>query len=147
MGEKLVAAKTSDETEKTPDKEKKLVTGRRKEAVARVKFMPGKGQIKINNRPFENYFSVETHRLKILQPLKIAGLMNKFDISASLCGGGSAGQAGALRHGIAKALVEIDEKLRPLLKKEGFLSRDPRRKERKKYGQKKARKQFQFSKR
>jgi small subunit ribosomal protein S9 len=126
---------------------KKLITGRRKEAVARVKILPGKGQIKVNNKPLRDYFPIETLRLKILQPLSITGALNKLDVLAKVNGGGIVGQADALRHGIARALVEEDKKLRPILKREGFLRRDPRRKERKKYGQKKARKQFQFSKR
>ncbi len=131
----------------TTKKQKKLITGRRKEAVARVKLIAGKGRIKINNRSFEEYFPIDILRLKIVQPLVVAGALDKFNVCARVNGGGISGQAGALSHGIARALVEKDENLRPLLKKEGFLRRDPRRKERKKYGQKGARKQFQFSKR
>ena len=131
----------------TTKKQKKLITGRRKEAVARVKLIAGKGRIKINSRSFEEYFPIDILRLKIVQPLVVAGALDKFNVCARVNGGGISGQAGALSHGIARALVEKDENLRPLLKKEGFLRRDPRRKERKKYGQKGARKQFQFSKR
>ncbi len=132
---------------KTTKKQKKLITGRRKEAVARVELIAGKGYIKVNSRSFEEYFPIDTLRLKIVQPLVVAGVLDKFNVYARVNGGGISGQAGALSHGIARALVKKDENLKPLLKKEGFLRRDPRRKERKKYGQKGARKQFQFSKR
>ncbi|MFH1856673.1 MAG: 30S ribosomal protein S9 [Candidatus Omnitrophota bacterium] len=128
-------------------KAKKLITGRRKEAVARVKLISGEGKITINKRLFEEYFPIEGLRLKILQPLTLAGVLNKYNVIAQVDGGGIAGQSGALCHGIARALIIEDEKLRPVLKKAGFLCRDARRKERKKYGQKGARKQFQFSKR
>ncbi len=132
---------------KTTKKKKKLITGRRKEAVAKVELIVGKGRIKVNSRSFEEYFPIDTLRLKIVQPLVVAGVLDKFNVCAWVNGGGISGQAGALSHGIARALVEKDENLKPLLKKEGFLRRDPRQKERKKYGQKGARKQFQFSKR
>lgn len=132
---------------KTTKKQKKLITGRRKEAVAKVELIAGKGRIKVNSRSFEEYFPIDTLRLKIVQPLVVAGVLDKFNVCAWVNGGGISGQAGALSHGIARALVEKDENLRPLLKKEGLLRRDPRQKERKKYGQKGARKKFQFSKR
>lgn len=132
---------------KSTEKVKKIITGRRKEAVARVKLMPGEGKITVNNRVFEEYFPIPTLRMKILQPLNAVGVLNKFNIVAYVKGGGISGQAGALSHGISRAIIDADAKMRPVLKKEGFLCRDARRKERKKYGQKKARKQFQFSKR
>ncbi len=121
--------------------------GRRKESVARVRLRPGSGKIKLNKRGFENFFPRETHRIVVLQPMKITNTLEKFDIVATLTGGGETGQAGALRHGITRALVKSDETLKLALKKAGFLTRDPRAKERKKYGQKRARKNFQFSKR
>lgn len=127
--------------------ERKIVTGRRKEAVARIRLIPGKGEIKVNNRTMDNYFPRESLRMIIKQPLVLTNTIEKYDIIANVNGGGMAGQAGAIRHGIARALIKIDEGLRALLKKEGFLTRDPRMKERKKYGQKGARKRFQFSKR
>ena len=122
-------------------------TGRRKEAVARVRMIEGKGKIEVNKRPFENYFTRETHRLVIKHPLKVAKVEDKFDIFAIVDGGGSSGQAGAMRHGIARALVKIDANLKKTLKNAGFLTRDPRMKERKKYGRKRARKRFQYTKR
>ncbi len=121
--------------------------GRRKESVARVRLRPGKGEVKVNKRSFEDYFPRETDRLIIMQPIEKAGVNGKFDVSATIDGGGISGQAGALRHGIARALILSDAALRTILKKSGFLTRDPRAKERKKYGQKRARKRFQFSKR
>lgn len=132
---------------KSVGKVQRLITGRRKEAVAKVKLVAGEGKIKVNNRTFEDYFPIQTLRMKIIQPLVVAGVLNKFDVESYVSGGGVSGQAGALCHGIARAIVCADEKMRPVLKKTGFLSRDARRKERKKYGQKGARKQFQFSKR
>jgi len=122
-------------------------TGKRKTSVARVILTPGKGDIKINDKSFEEYFPVETLRMVVRQPLAVTGVMGKYDVSVNVQGGGISGQAGAVRHGIARALVEINSDFRPKLKKEGLLTRDPRVKERKKYGQKGARKRFQFSKR
>lgn len=122
-------------------------TGRRKRAVARVWLKPGTGKIIVNQKPLEGYFPRETLRMLIRQPLEITGTLTKYDVYALVDGGGLSGQAGALRHGIARALVKIDADLKPRLKKEGLLTRDPREVERKKYGQKKARKRFQFSKR
>ena len=122
-------------------------TGRRKESVARVFLREGTGKIVVNKRVFEEYFPRESHRLIINQPVKAVKLDNKFDISANLSGGGVSGQAGALMHGISRAIINFDPTLRGILKKEGFLTRDPRAKERKKYGRKRARKRFQYSKR
>lgn len=122
-------------------------TGRRKTAVARVFLRPGQGQITINKRNVEIYFKNETHRMIIRQPLQLTDTANKFDIHVNVNGGGISGQAGAVRHGITRALMEFNSDLRRKLKKAGFVSRDPRQKERKKYGQKGARKRFQFSKR
>ncbi len=124
-----------------------LGTGRRKRSVARVFLRPGQGAIKINNRAFENYFPTESARAIVRQPLAAAEMVDKFDILILTEGGGVAGQAGAVRLGIARALVEFNAELRPRLKKAGLLTRDPRKHERKKYGQKGARKRFQFSKR
>ncbi|MDP8258601.1 MAG: 30S ribosomal protein S9 [Candidatus Aadella gelida] len=124
-----------------------VTVGRRKESVARVRLRPGTGKLKLNKRDFEDYFPRETHRIMVLSPFNISGTIGKFDVVATLSGGGSTGQAGALKHGITRALVEADESFKMALKKAGFLTRDPRAKERKKYGQKRARKQFQFSKR
>jgi small subunit ribosomal protein S9 len=122
-------------------------TGRRKTSIARVSISPGNGQIVVNKKPADIYFPRETLRMMIRQPIELAGITGKYNITASVTGGGLSGQAGALRHGISRALVNMDNDLRPRLKKEGFLMRDPREKERKKYGQKGARKRFQFSKR
>jgi small subunit ribosomal protein S9 len=124
-----------------------LGTGRRKRSVARVFLRPGKGEIKINNRAFENYFPTESSRAMVRQALAATETMEKFDLLILADGGGVIGQAGAARLGIARALVEFNAELRPKLKKLGFLTRDPRKHERKKYGQKGARKRFQFSKR
>jgi small subunit ribosomal protein S9 len=124
-----------------------LGTGRRKRSVARVFMRPGKGEIKINGRAFENYFPTESTRAVVRQPLAAAETMDKFDLLILAHGGGVAGQAGAARLGIARALVEFNAELRSRLKKLGFLTRDARKHERKKYGQKGARKRFQFSKR
>ncbi len=124
-----------------------LGTGRRKRSVARVFLRPGEGRITINNREFENYFPTESARAMVRQPLAAAEMIDKFDIAVLTDGGGVAGQAGAVRLGIARALVEFNLELRPRLKKLGLLTRDPRAHERKKYGQKGARKRFQFSKR
>ena len=122
-------------------------TGRRKCSIARVKVAPGKGQIVINKKNFETYFPRPTLRMMIRQPLELTGMVDKYDVDALIDGGGPTGQAGALRHAISRALIKIDADLRPKLKKEGFLTRDPREKERKKFGQKGARARFQFSKR
>ncbi|GIX48698.1 MAG: 30S ribosomal protein S9 [Candidatus Tectimicrobiota bacterium] len=122
-------------------------TGKRKTATARVWLRPGTGDIKVNGRAFADYFPLETHRALIQEPLRLANLLGQYDVLATVRGGGISGQAGALRHGIARALLEVDASLRPVLKQAGLLTRDPRVKERKKYGQKKARKRFQYSKR
>ena len=122
-------------------------TGRRKEAVARVRIRPGTGVITVNKRPIENYFPSETHRMIVTEPLRLTTLTETYDIDATLDGGGPTGQAGALRLGIARGLVALDEDLRGALKKAGFLTRDSREKESKKYGLKKARKAPQYSKR
>ena len=124
-----------------------LATGRRKTAVARVRMAAGTGKILVNGRAFENYFPVEAQRLVVQQPLVITDSATKFDIRINVEGGGPFGQAGAVRHGIARALLKFDANLRPPLKAEGLLTRDPRMRERKKYGQPGARKRFQFSKR
>jgi small subunit ribosomal protein S9 len=122
-------------------------TGRRKTAVARVFLRPGQGKITVNKRAIDNYFPSETHRMIIRQPLQLTDTNNKFDVLVNVDGGGVSGQAGAIRHGITRALMEFNGDLRRKLKKAGFVTRDPRVKERKKYGQKGARKRFQFSKR
>ncbi len=122
-------------------------TGRRKRAVARVSLRPGKGQITVNDRPFDDYFPTEAARAIARQPLLATEMADKFDVLVLADGGGVAGQAGAVRLGIARALVEFNSELRPKLKELGFLTRDPRKHERKKYGQKGARRRFQFSKR
>ncbi|MCD6339483.1 MAG: 30S ribosomal protein S9 [Verrucomicrobia bacterium] len=121
--------------------------GRRKSAVARVRMKPGAGRIRVNGRDFETYFPVETYRVTALQPLVAANLEGKFDIRVNVAGGGLSGQADAVRHGIARALLQYDPSLRPALKERGLLTRDPREKERKKPGQPGARKRFQYSKR
>ena len=122
-------------------------TGRRKEAVARVRLLPGEGAFRLNGRPLEDYFPNPAHRRLITEPLRVTNTLERYDIVATLGGGGISGQAGALRHGIARALVDLDIELRPELKKRGFLTRDAREVERKKYGLKKARKAPQYSKR
>ena len=122
-------------------------TGRRKSATARVYLRPGGGTITVNRTAIDNYFKNETLRMIIRQPLQLTDTTAKFDVLINVQGGGSAGQAGAVRHGIARALLEFNGELRKKLKKAGLLTRDPRAKERKKYGQKGARKRFQFSKR
>jgi small subunit ribosomal protein S9 len=122
-------------------------TGRRKSAVARVFLRPGKGQIRVNGRPFDEYFVTEHTRLWVRQPLLATETADKFDVKILADGGGLTGQAGAARLGIARALVEFNSELRPKLKELGYLTRDPRKHERKKYGQKGARKRFQYSKR
>jgi small subunit ribosomal protein S9 len=122
-------------------------TGKRKNAVARVQLKPGTGQITINDRPLETYFPREIHRVQVLHPFQITSTTGKFNTAVNVQGGGEMGQAGAVRHGIAKALLQINSALRESLKKEGLLTRDSRVKERKKYGQKGARRRFQYSKR
>ena len=122
-------------------------TGRRKEAVARVRIRPGTGVITVNKRSIENYFPSETHRMIVTEPLRLTNLNENYDVDATMDGGGVSGQAGALRLGIARGLVELDEELRITLKRAGFLTRDAREKESKKYGLKKARKAPQYSKR
>ncbi len=124
-----------------------LGTGRRKTAVARVRIASGSGKVTVNGRPLENYFVVDTKRMLLLQPLTVTDSINKFDVRVNVVGGGPNGQAGAVRHGIARALIAADANLRPTLKAQGLLTRDPRMKERKKYGQPGARKRFQYSKR
>lgn len=122
-------------------------TGRRKESVARVRIYAGTGKVTINDRDIDDYFGLDTLKLIVNQPLVLTGTKEKFDIVCRVNGGGVSGQAGAIRHGIARALLQYDESLRPALKKAGFLTRDPRMKERKKYGLKGARRAPQFSKR
>jgi small subunit ribosomal protein S9 len=122
-------------------------TGRRKRAVARVRFRPGNGTITINKRPVEDYFPNDTHRMVLSEPLKVTSTTESYDIDATIHGGGVSGQAGALRLGISRGLIAIDAEHRPTLKRAGFLTRDSREKESKKYGLKKARKAPQYSKR
>ena len=122
-------------------------TGRRKKSVARVRLVPGDGKVLVNDRSLEEYFGLETLKVIVKQPLVLTDMISKFDVLCKVVGGGFTGQAGAIRHGIARALLKADEELRPILKKAGFLTRDPRMKERKKPGLKKARKAPQFSKR
>ena len=122
-------------------------TGRRKTAIARVRLASGTGKILVNGRPFENYFPLESLRVAATQPLTVTGTADKFDAQITVSGGGPNGQAGAVRHSIARALLTVDANLRPALKAEGLLTRDPRMRERKKYGQPGARKRFQYSKR
>jgi small subunit ribosomal protein S9 len=122
-------------------------TGRRKTSTARVYLRPGAGNVRINKKAFDQYFPNETLRMIIRQPLQLTETANKFDLLINVKGGGPSGQAGAIRHGITRALIEFNGDLRPALKQAGLVTRDPRIKERKKYGQKGARKRFQFSKR
>jgi small subunit ribosomal protein S9 len=122
-------------------------TGKRKTAIARTWLKPGSGEITINNRPVENYFPIEATREEMIQPFKITNTLGSYDVRATVIGGGVVGQAGAVRHGITRALVIVNPDFRLTLKKAGFIKRDPRVKERKKYGQKGARARFQFSKR
>ncbi|WP_244834386.1 30S ribosomal protein S9 [Clostridium sp. BJN0001] len=124
-----------------------LGTGRRKKSIARVILVPGNGKVVVNKRDIETYFGLETLRVIVNQPLVLTATKDKFDVLVNVHGGGFTGQAGAIRHGIARALVKSDEALKSDIKKAGFLTRDPRMKERKKYGLKKARKAPQFSKR
>ena len=122
-------------------------TGKRKSAIARVWMKPGAGKIIVNEHELENYFSLDTARVMVFQPLELTGTVGQFDISVTVKGGGIKGQAGAIRHGITRALLAIKDESRAVLKKAGLITRDSRVKERKKYGQKGARKKFQFSKR
>jgi len=126
---------------------KYTAVGRRKEAVARIWLLPGSGNIIINEKPYDKYFIRETDQIIIKQPLEMTSTLSKYDIKANIRGGGLTGQAGAFRQGIARALILADPALRDVLRKQGFLTRDPRMKERKKYGQKGARKRFQWTKR
>ena len=121
--------------------------GRRKKAIARVRLIPGDGKIVINGRDIDNYFGLETLKMTVRQPLALTSLEGRYDVLVNVCGGGLSGQAGAIRHGISGALIKADPELRPAVKKAGFLTRDPRMKERKKYGLKAARRAPQFSKR
>ncbi|MBQ7718614.1 MAG: 30S ribosomal protein S9 [Clostridia bacterium] len=129
------------------DKTQFYGTGRRKKSIARVRLVSGNGDIKINGRDIDDYFGLETLKTIVRQPFEVTGLTGKFDVICRVDGGGVTGQAGAIRHGISRALLETDENVRPVLKKAGFLTRDPRMKERKKYGLKAARRAPQFSKR
>ncbi len=122
-------------------------TGKRKNSIARVWMMPGNGKITINEKSIDQYFGRDVLKMIIRQPFEVTGTIDKYDVLVSVLGGGNSGQAGAIRHGISKALLTIDEESRGKLRKEGLLTRDPRTKERKKYGQKGARARFQFSKR
>ena len=124
-----------------------LGTGRRKTSVARVRVAEGSGRLVVNNRALEDYFPVESMRSAVLRPLEVTQNLERFDISVNVRGGGLNGQAGAVRHGISRALLQVDGEFRPALKADGLLTRDPRMKERKKYGQPGARKRYQFSKR
>ena len=121
--------------------------GRRKKAIARVRLIPGDGKIVINGREIDNYFGLETLKMTVRQPLALTSLEGRYDVLVNVCGGGLSGQAGAIRHGISRALIKADPELRPAVKKAGFLTRDPRMKERRKYGLKAARRAPQFSKR
>lgn len=124
-----------------------LGTGRRKTSVARVRLSAGTGKVSVNGRSLEEYFPLETQRSDVLLPLSITDTSSKLDVRINVCGGGMSGQAGAARHGISRALINVDADLRPVLKSAGFLTRDQRMKERKKYGQPGARRRFQYSKR
>ena len=125
----------------------RINTGRRKESVARVRVTPGTGAITVNGRPLDDYFGRETSKMILVEPLKLVDQMGKLDVFANAKGGGLSGQAGAIRHGISRALCDINPEFRPVLKKAGFMTRDARAVERKKYGRPGARKRFQFSKR
>ncbi|WP_300410349.1 30S ribosomal protein S9 [Lagierella sp.] len=124
-----------------------LGTGRRKTSVARVRLVPGNGKFMVNKKPIDEYFNYETLKVIAREPLSLTENLEGYDVFVNVKGGGYTGQAGAIRHGIARALLQVDEELRPTLKRAGFLTRDPRKVERKKYGRKKARKSPQFSKR
>ncbi len=127
--------------------EKMYATGRRKEAVARVWIWPGEGKITVNNRDIDQYFGRATSKMMLRQALEVVEQLDKVDVQVNVAGGGLTGQAGAIRHGLARALSKLNPDFRPVLKKAGFITRDPRAVERKKYGQPGARKRFQFSKR
>jgi len=127
--------------------QKFYATGRRKTSVARVWVKPGTGEITINKRPIDEYFGRPTSKMVVRQPLELTENVGKFDVAVNVCGGGPSGQAGAIKHGITKALLEVNPELRDTLKKAGFITRDSRIKERKKYGRRAARRSFQFSKR
>lgn len=129
------------------EKTQYLGTGRRKKSIARVRLLPGTGAITVNKRDVEEYFGLETLKMIVRAPLVLTNTLGKFDVLVNVYGGGTTGQAGAIRHGISRALLQADPEFRPLLKKAGFLTRDPRMKERKKYGLKAARRAPQFSKR
>lgn len=124
-----------------------MTSGSRKEAVARVRLLPGAGRIIVNGKAMEEYFPTHSLQVQVRRPLLVSSTEGRFDVFVTVAGGGVSGQAGAVRHGIARALVQVDGDLRPALRKAGLLTRDPREKERKKYGQKRARKAFQYSKR
>ena len=124
-----------------------IATGRRKNSIARVRLIHGEGKVTVNKRPFNEYFPRESNRLVIMQPLELVNLAAKIDVHANVNGGGLSGQAGAVKQGIARALVKLDETLKIAIKKAGFLTRDSRMRERKKYGRKRARRRFQFTKR
>ena len=141
------APETPTRVQKLDAQGRAYATGKRKDAVARVWIKPGAGQITVNQRPVDVYFARPVLRMILQQPLQVANRIGQYDITVSVDGGGLSGQAGAVRHGLAKALTYYEPDLRPALKKEGFLTRDPRVVERKKYGKKKARRSFQFSKR
>jgi len=127
--------------------QKFYATGKRKTSIARVWMKPGAGNIVVNNRSLDEFFGRETSKMVVRQPLELTDNVGKFDISVNVCGGGPSGQAGAIKHGITKALLDADPELRAVLKKAGFITRDSRVKERKKYGKRAARRSFQFSKR
>ena len=144
--------KTEIKTQKKPTllkapKEKEIATGRRKEATARIQLFKGTGQIQVNGKDLKTYFGRPTLEMLVKQPLEAVKLVDKVDVIANCAGGGLAGQAGAMRHAISRALVEFDQTLKQLLRRGDYLTRDPRMKERKKYGRKGARRRFQFSKR
>ncbi|HEC32087.1 MAG TPA: 30S ribosomal protein S9 [Deltaproteobacteria bacterium] len=122
-------------------------TGKRKTAVARIWLKPGTGKITVNKKPLDEYITRETAKMIIRQPFELTGTLGQFDVDVNVCGGGISGQAGAIKHGITRALLEFNPDLRPILKKAGFITRDSRIKERKKYGQRRARARFQYSKR
>jgi len=127
--------------------QKYYATGKRKTSIARVWMKPGKGEIIVNKRSLDEFFGRETSKMVVRQPLELTDNIGKFDIFVNVCGGGASGQAGAIKHGITKALLDVDPELRAVLKKSGFITRDSRVKERKKYGRRGARRSFQFSKR
>ena len=127
--------------------QKFYATGKRKTSIARIWMKPGAGNIVVNNRSLDEFFGRETSKMVVRQPLELTDNVGKFDISVNVCGGGPSGQAGAIKHGITKALLDADPELRAVLKKAGFITRDSRVKERKKYGKRAARRSFQFSKR